>query len=407
MTSIAALNEILEQDGDNELSRQDLIQAIAAYGITIRGNDFTIEQLMNILAALEATANRLLELAQDCPCADVSNLDATGLFRQAYEPIQLRYNPDENKSDPPQVGGRTYASVERFDGIQIIELVPDTFTSESVDAAHPNLDIFRVNSDSFREQNPDEIIQRIIIHELSHAFHNNLLAVQGAAVNYDFNTEGVQVEPTGYNNNVLITIPRIEIGVGDSAEVFTNMRIEVGRDTPMVVIDYLIATGGYWSGLGFDDGAARGLGLYTADEAANDSTIVLLTNLVYEEYKGTPSCTNCNLTDYLVDLNGSCLRDSQGNCLPLDGNHLDKKYVRLPKTYFRSEFAPVISDNLTIRNYFSNEAGDTSIPQPQEGFADILTYHIIEGADTITEDPRGRFVVDNFCDWLCSLLNGG
>jgi hypothetical protein len=387
-------------DDPNGSNCSQFLQAqIAEYGITInRYANFSIEQLQSILNAIMKVADRLADELTGCPCYTGSVLMPQEVFTRVYGtyPLELRYQPLENRLEPPVAEGRTYASVDRSDeNVQYLTLVPDTFSSDPDD---PN----RTNPNSERQPYDSAIIERIIIHELGHAFHNNLSRVQGDPLEYEFDNPDVQIEERtnfrGQRTHVIVTIPTITV----DGTTYTNLRVTVPANMPMVIMDFLVETGGYYSGTDFDDGSARGA-LYTSEDASNDPTIVLLTNLIYEKYSGLTSCTNENCDEYLVNLNGQCLLSSQGTCLPINDSHPDKRYVRIPQTYKPGTYSDsVLSPN--VFNYFINEQGETSVSHPQEGFADTFAFHILEGSENIEDDNRGRFFVNNFCDWLCSLV---
>ncbi len=396
-----------------QLLRQD-------YGVIIDANNLTLEQLQLILAAIQTTADRLAELAQgECACEAAHGLSAAQVFQKAYrhQKLHIRWNPNENQFDPPQRGGRIYTTVDNdtIPNQQILTLTPDAFTQDQGTAAEPT-DPDRIDPDSQRNPYPREIVERIIIHELGHVFHNNLLVIQGKAVNYQFTNPDVMIREITRTNlrgeevptALVVTILRIVMG----DVVFTNMEITMPLDTPMVVVDYLIETGGYWTGtVGLDYGEARD-SAYNSQDAENDATIVTLTNHVYEAAGLTlQACdSNCNLDEYLVDSGGNCLRDASGNCLAPSANHPNKIYVRQPGVYIALNYTQITDSRGTYGSYFSNERGTTSKPGPKEGFADTFSLYILEGAElagtqTASADPRLHFFESNFCHWLCQLLS--
>ena len=100
----------LEQTGQDELTAQDLIDAIGRYGVTVnRYANFTIDQLQRILNAIETVARRLADELGNCACYTGPVLTPQDVFQRVYghHPLELRYEPSESTN-----GHRTYASVD-------------------------------------------------------------------------------------------------------------------------------------------------------------------------------------------------------------------------------------------------------------------------------------------------------
>jgi hypothetical protein len=362
-----------------------LIEQIEAYGVVVR-QGFTTEQLRQILAAIERIASRLQQIAGGCGL-EIDTPQA--LFRSMFGDTS-----SETYLDFRSNADAEFASVDdnTLDFAQIVTLAPNTFTSPS-------------DNEPYR----DDIVQGIIIHELGHAFHNRLKQVYGT--DYEFTSpDAVQVianrDTNGNLRSYTVTIARVTVG----GQEYTDLRITVSPDTPLVVVDYLVETGGYWAGnIGFEEGTSRPQGRYTAADAQTDGSIVMLTNTLYEAAVGPVRCECGARTVFLVDMQGNCLRDGGGNCIPPSAANTtpDAAYVREPGTYIVNFNVPNGYDESGLEQAFSNELGETTLTsQPIEGFADVFKVIITE-FEVPENFSRTEFFERNWCRWLVQLLGSG
>ncbi len=378
------LNELvglLDVLGQLEQTKSEILDELSRYGISLLPGAFSLEQLQRILAAVQTTANRLWEIARSCGYS-VSEPEAVFSAIFVAKPLDFRFNPEVD-----------YASVSDKDvpGQQVVTLSPYTFVSPTTGDTYGN-----------------SIIEGIIIHELGHAFHNALEIVEGEATEYVFIDPQARVAGVDFKGNYEVTIPVVKIG---EDTVFTNLTITVSGDTPLVALDYLIATGGYWAGnVGFDFGNSRNSGPYTASDASADPTsIVPLTKALYEATIGSSSCSDCPGTA-LVNRGGECIQRN-GTCVTVDDVDFSQYavYVRQPGYYQPGDIPQNRNTLIEFEDNFTNEfvppggKATTLAPQPIEGFADTFKVEITQIMD-ISTNKRGQFFNERWCEWLGQLL---
>jgi len=218
-----------------ELSTQDIIAEIQAYGLDIGEivfANFDDEQLLAILEALRQMGSRFIELAQECDNVEMADdIAPEQYFQQLFDrPIKTFYDID---ADFTKVG----STETRHDLI----FAPSAFENDE-------------------GRYTIETIKEIVIHEFGHIFHNEL----------------------GFVEPIASSSVTIEKMVDPEGNIQTDFEISITSDTPQVVIDYLIATGGYYAGdVGFEYGQNRNIGVYRyKDVGESGGNIIPLTRSI-------------------------------------------------------------------------------------------------------------------------------
>jgi hypothetical protein len=201
---------------------QNLSTDLSEYGITITPSAFPGEQyLILILDAVQQTATRLKSILQSSPlpCRNYADLTSEEIFSRVFGDVDIRYNPD---LDNP------YSNVD--------------------DQSLPNTQILTLSWSAFVNTQqffyPDELTKDIVVHEFGHVFHNQLKKIQGDIAQYPFATPNVtgRIASPGIFE---ITIPQVLVGTDE----YQNYLLWVAQSqSPLVTIDYLTETGGYWTG---------------------------------------------------------------------------------------------------------------------------------------------------------------
>jgi len=156
---------------ESDMSRQDIIDAIAFYGVNV--NRFQIEgltdnQLSLILQALEIMGDRFLQLAETCGTQS-SELTAQGLTNMILtQPIEIRYDNEANRAST--------VDENAIPGTQILTFDRSAFFNSSEEIYSP------------------QISYRIIIHEFGHIFHNVMnQQISDGTMTYTRTVDGQQV----------------------------------------------------------------------------------------------------------------------------------------------------------------------------------------------------------------------
>jgi hypothetical protein len=386
--------------GDMDDERERVIcQLEECYGLTGDWASFDLSQLTNlemlraILNAVEAIGRRIVE---ECGL----ELSFAQAFRLIFGTVDFRWNPNEREE-----GERTYATDSTTsEGLRIVELVPDAFTSDLNDRDRTDPASVRQRFNNIQES------EDLIIHEIGHIFHN-ILAEED--VESTIQDEEIRATINEYSTYIEVIIHHVEFTIPgtDTREVRENLRIIVPRSMPRVLIDYLIETRGYFSGNLADVGRGRPEGNFTRGDVDRNIGVVLLTNLTFYGTGGQPIprppdgvCDDPFIAEYLVDEFGQPKLNDAGDCIPANINDSRAVFGRPSGSYFAGDYAT--GTNL---GYFGNELQITSpSSNPREGFADTFKVFIRLGGEELPEDERRRiFFENNFCYWVTQLLSNG
>lgn len=330
------------------------------YGVRITSNLYADEVRILVNAIINIDGMLRLRIRQTC--SDLNIPDSLDLRRLFFDDITVNLMPGGGYAQV-RPGEDESNFIIDFPYDQFVELRGKTFTTP----------------------------EWLLLHEFSHGLHNRL----------GFCGDDNPLLDSGTCNDVIVH------SIGDST--FDIQRV---GNIPVVVWQFLEATGGYWNLSG-----ERDFGEWLADGhfVATDLGVNPLTSLNYNDgqriegmYSGVtidPNIVKCK-----VETNAEGKEfvyvNREGKCVSKE----NAVYFREVETYVPN-FSNVVGD---IGSKMPNATGATGHASPKEDFADSLAHFIKIGPNAMrsstelglgSDDPRVRFIEDNFCTWIEKLIS--